>query len=108
MHSIGPLIGMVLLGIVAGWLLGRLCCKAGHLTFLAVVVFVALELIGYKIASIHADALLTTAQSAADQAVDAARSSRGVFWRVATYNIPFTLGFFFGLYRALASGLRRR
>ena len=108
MHSIGPLIGMVLLGIVAGWLLGRLCRKAVHLAFLAVVVFVALELIGYKIASIHADALLAGAQTAADHAVDAARSSRGALWRLATYNIPFTLGFFFGLYRALASVLRRR
>lgn len=108
MESIGPFIGMALLGVVAGWLLGRMVRRATGVALLVVLVFVALQLIGFKVATVHGEALLEAARAAADPAVEAVRSSGGVLWRLATYNLPFTLGFLFGLYRALPIPRRRR
>ena len=99
---------MALLGLVAGWLLGRICRRATSVALLVVLVFVALQLIGFKVATLHGEALLTAARSAADHTVEAARSSGGVVWRLAIYNLPFTAGFLFGLYRALPLCRRRR
>ncbi len=97
METIGPLIGMGLLGVVAGWLSGGLVRRAASMALLALVVFIALELIGYQIAVQHG----FTLRDAAHSAVEAARSSKDVVKRLVTFNMPFTVGFALGFVKAM-------
>ena len=101
MQVLGPLLGMALLGVVAGWLLGGLCRKAMRFAVLAVVVFIAIELLGYHIATGHWETIASGAGAAARSAGEVAQSSRHTLLRIVTYNVPFTVGFLWGLSRAL-------
>lgn len=97
METLRPILGMALLGGLAGWLLGRLCYRAARVAVFVVLAVVALELIGYHVATMHWDALAGGAAAA----VQATRSYGGVLWRLAAYNLPFTVGFAFGFWKAL-------
>lgn len=97
MSALGPVVGMLLLGALVGWLMARACAGLLRLVLLLVVVLVALQLIGYHISSAHWAGLA----QAAGKTADAARSQSGLLWRLAVYNIPLTIGFVFGAARAL-------
>lgn len=97
MEAIRPIIGMALMGALVGWVLGRICLRAVRIVVLVVIALVALELIGYHVATMHWDAIAGGAASAAH----ATRSLGSVVWRLALYNLPFTVGFLLGFWRAL-------
>ena len=101
MQVLGPIIGMLLLGAVAGWGLGRLCHKAVRFVIIVIVVLVALELLGYNLASAHWRTIVGGATGAARTAGEGAHGSGGTFWRLATYNLPFTIGFVWALLKAI-------
>ena len=107
MQAIGPIIGMLLLGAVAGWGLGHLCHKAVRFALLVIVVLVALELVGYHLASAHWDTIVHGAAGAANTAGERLRGSSGTFWALATYNLPFTIGFVWGLLKTIPRRRRR-
>ena len=102
METIGPVIGMAILGLVAGWLTGLAVRKAASLALLAVVVFVALQLIGYKLVLIHWDALPGSAERAAHSVGATAHRASGHLWRLSAYNLPFSIGYLVGVLRGLA------
>ena len=103
MPALGPALGMLILGFLAGAVVTKLSIKAVRFALLLLLVFVALQLIGYKAAAVHWDSLTEHAQGAAK----GLHPSGGALWKFASYNLPFTIGFVGGFVRAL-SGLRRR
>ncbi|NSW55742.1 MAG: hypothetical protein HPY44_07015 [Armatimonadetes bacterium] len=97
MTEIGPIIGMMLLGALVGWLFGRACLRVFRLAVFLALAIIALQLIGYHAAAVHWDSL---AQSAGDAAREA-REHSGLAWRLAVYNLPLTIGFAAGTIKAL-------
>ncbi len=97
MDALRPIIGMALLGGIAGWVLCRACLRATRVLILVLVGVVGLELIGYHVATMHWDAISGTAAAAAK----AAGTHGSVVWRLAMYNIPFTVGLLIGVWKAL-------
>jgi uncharacterized membrane protein (Fun14 family) len=97
METLRPIIGMALVGGLVGWVLGRACIRAARVVFLVILAVIALELIGYHVATMHWDAISGNAAAAAD----AARAYGSVAWRLALYNIPFTAGLLLGLWKAM-------
>ena len=104
MQSLGPLVGMALLGLLLGWLVGRAVYKVARIALLALVAVIGLELIGYHIAKLHWDTIAQTAQTAAG----ATRAGSGLLWRLATYNLPFTAAFIYGFWKALPRRRKRQ
>lgn len=97
MTEIGPIIGMALLGALVGWLFGRACLKVFRLALFLALALVALQLIGYHAAAIHWDSLAHSAGKAAREA----REHTGLAWRLLVYNLPLTIGFVAGMWKAL-------
>jgi len=104
MSTLGPIVGMIVLGVLVGWLLGRLCVKAVRLLLFAVVAVIALQLVGYKLGSLHWESAVDSAKAAAE----ATRPYAGVGWSLLTYNLPFTAGLVFGLWKSMPLGRRRK
>lgn len=103
-EALSPLIGMALLGGVLGWLVGRAFAAAARAAFLALLIFIALQLIGYKLAVVHWGLLTAHARELIEQSAP----WRRVLWGLMRYNLPFTLGFLAGFWHAVRRPRGRR
>ncbi|MEN6344258.1 MAG: hypothetical protein ABFE16_03085 [Armatimonadia bacterium] len=103
MSSLGPTIGMAILGYLAGGILGKLSMRAFRMVVFVVLLILALELIGYHFSGLYWQSLREHAAAAAKSVHAPATHT----WRLLTINLPLTAGVLLGLVQSIR-GARRR